>query len=262
MGALRHSQEKLLHCFLEAQAASLDFVSLFDEVAGVECFVKDLEGRRLSVSQGIWKRLGFASAREMIGKKDHDLFTPYLADQYTRSDREVISSGCPLVGQLEIWVNEHGVLDWFVVSKYPVFGKDGKVIGIMGTLRTAPRGRGEFAPGSILGRVMEFVREHFHRALSVGELAKVAGLSQRQLRRRFVQDFGVGVAEFVIKTRVQIASDRLFRGGESLSKIALDVGFCDQSAFTRAFRRHLGVTPGEYRRRYLGKSLNAPSSGG
>lgn len=244
------SGEKLLQCFLAAQAASLDFVSLFDELSGVECFVKDLEGRRLRVSQGIWKRLGFASAAEMIGKKDHDLFTPYIADQYTRSDREVIRSGRPLIGQLEIWVNEQGTLDWFVVSKYPVFGRDGGVIGIMGTLRTAPRGRGAFSPSSVLGKVMDFVQSNFHRALSVSELAKVAALSQRQLRRRFVKDFGMGLAEFIVKTRVQIGADLLLRSSDTVSKIALDVGFCDQSAFTRAFRKQLGVPPGEYRRCY------------
>jgi AraC-like DNA-binding protein len=245
--------DAVLERFVKKTGASLEFVSLFDDIPDVECFVKDIEGRRVRVSRGIWRRLGFSSASEMIGKKDHDLFPPYIADQYVKSDQLVIGSQKPVVGQLEIWVNEQGLLDWFVVSKYPVFGRDGSVIGIMGTLRTAPGGRKTFAPSSVLGRVMEHVRENFHTTLTLSGLAEVAGLSERQLRRRFCEDFGMGLAEFVVKTRIQIASDRLLRGSDSISKIALDVGFCDQSAFTKAFRSQQGLTPREYRRRYAGR---------
>ncbi len=107
-------------------------------------------------------------------------------------------------------------------------------------------------PGSSLGKVMEHVREHFRRAISVAELAKVSGLSERQLRRRFVREIGIGLVEFILKTRIQVASDQLARTQHPLSQIALDVGFCDQSAFCRAFRLQLGVSPGAYRRRYAG----------
>lgn len=252
MGLTSFRVDALLERFLRKTGASLEFVSMFDDIPEVECFVKDLEGRRLRVSRGIWKRLGFSCASEMIGKKDHDLFPPYIADQYVKSDQEVISSKEPVVGQLEIWMNEQGVLDWFVVSKYPVFGRDGSVVGIMGTLRTAPSGRRAFAPSSVLGRVMEYVRANFRAPLPLRTLAEIAELSERQLRRRFREDFGMGLAEFVVKTRIQIASDRLLRGDDSLAKIAVDVGFCDQSAFTKAFRSQQGLTPSAYRRRYAG----------
>ncbi len=225
---------------------------MFDDIPDVECFVKDLEGRRIGVSEGVWRRLGFGSAGEMVGKKDHDLFPPYVADQYVRSDRQVLETGLPVVGQLEIWVNEQGVLDWFVVSKYPVRSTTGRIVGIMGTLRNAPRSQRAFTPGSVLGKVMEYVREHFRRGISVAELGAVSGLSERQLRRRFAQEVGMGLAEFIIKTRIQIASDQLVRTQNAISQIALDVGFCDQSAFCRAFRQQLGVSPGAYRRRYSG----------
>jgi len=257
MSARVTTAEGPLERFLQAEPCALGFVSLFDDLPDVECFVKDLEGRRLRVSEGVWKRLGFRSAAEMVGKKDHELFPPDVADQYVRSDRQVLETGLPVVGQLEIWVNEQGVLDWFVVSKYPVLSRDGRVVGIMGTLRTAPRGQRAFTPGSALGKVMEHVREHFRRAISAAELAAVSGLSERQLRRRFAREIGMGLAEFILKTRIQVASDQLARTQLPLSQIALDVGFCDQSAFCRAFRLQLGVTPGAYRRRYAGAALAA-----
>ena len=252
MPARATTAEALVDDFYEAAPCALGFVAMFDDIPDVECFVKDLEGRRVRVSEGIWRRLGFRSAAEMVGKKDHELFPPYVADQYVRSDRQVLETGLPVVGQFEIWVNAQGVLDWFVVSKYPVCSRSGRVVGIMGTLRTAPRGQRAFTPGSALGKVMEHVREHFKTGLSVGELAAVCGLSERQLRRRFAREVGMGLAEFIIKTRIQIASDQLVRTQNAMSQIALEVGFCDQSAFCRAFRQQLGVSPGAYRRRYSG----------
>jgi hypothetical protein len=161
------------------RAASLDFVSLFDDIFGVECFVKDVEGRRLSVSQGIWKRLGFASAREIIGKKDHGgmIHASYCGPIHSKrpgGNLLGMSTGGP-VGDLG---DEQGVLDWFLVSKYPVFGKDGSVIGIMGTLPFGSERTGRLSRRKVpcLEESWSLCGKHFHRPLSVGELAKVAGL--------------------------------------------------------------------------------------
>ena len=60
----------------------------------------------------------------------------------------------------------------------------------------------------------------------------------------------MGLAEFVIKLRIHAAADALLKSPESLAEIALQNGFCDQSAFTRAFRAQMGMTPRVYRLRY------------
>lgn len=84
----------------------------------------------------------------------------------------------------------------------------------------------------------------------MADLARVAGLSERQLRRRFLEEFGMGIAEFVIKLRTHAAADALLKSDKSLADIAQETGFCDQSAFTRAFRVQMGMTPRAYRLRY------------
>lgn len=239
-----------VQAFLSAQSNPLDLATLFDDLHGIECFVKDTEGRRVQVSAGIWKRLGLASAAEMIGKKDHDIFPPHIADQYIRSDQEVLRTGQPLVGIIEIWVNEQGSFDWFFINKYPVFGRDGSIIGIMGTLREAGALQKSMASQSPLGKVADYIRTHFAEPSSMATLSKVAGLSERQLRRRFQQEFGVGINAFLLKARVHAAADSLIRRDVPISEIALEVGFCDQSAFTRAFRERMGLTPREYRIQY------------
>ncbi len=240
----------LVRTFLAAQNDPLEFATLFDDIPGVECFVKDTKGHRVQVSNGIWKRLGLSCAADMIGKRDHDLFPPHIADQYIRSDQEVLSTGQPQIGLIEIWINEQGTFEWFIINKYPVRGKDGSIIGIMGTLRESQSLQKSLAPHSPLGKVADRIRTHFHEPSSVASLSRIAGLSERQLRRRFQQEFGIGIHAFLLKARIHAAADRLVRRDSSIADIALEVGFCDQSAFTRAFRERMGLTPREYRIRY------------
>ena len=56
--------------------------------------------------------------------------------------------------------------------------------------------------------------------------------------------------EFTVRTRVQAASDDLLQTEKSLSEIALDHGFYDQSAFSRQFSQHTGETPLKFRQRH------------
>ncbi len=83
----------------------------------------------------------------------------------------------------------------------------------------------------------------------IGDLAKRSGMSVRQFNRRFREVFGTNPRTFLIKTRVQAACEVLRRSDQPIAEIALDFGFCDQSAFTQHFRRHMGLTPAAYRRR-------------
>ncbi len=51
-----------------------------------------------------------------------------------------------------------------------------------------------------------------------------------------------------MKCRIREACARLRTGRHSVARVAFDLGFCDQSNFTRHFRRHTGVTPTAYLR--------------
>jgi AraC-like DNA-binding protein len=241
---------ELQNRFAQRLASRLAFVDLFNDVPGVECYVKDTEGRRIRVSEGIWKRLGMPSEAAMIGKTDHQLFPPHIADQYASGDRQVIASRLPLTGLVEVWIDEQGAFDWFLSNKYPLFDASGDVMGIMGTLRKAAGIQKSALPDSPLSRVVNHIRQRFREPSPMDLLSKVAGLSERQLRRRFQAEFGIGLNAFLIKTRVHAAAELLVRGDQSIADISLEVGFCDQSAFTRSFRERLGMTPRQYRIHY------------
>ena len=107
-----------------------------------------------------------------------------------------------------------------------------------------PDGRPEF-----LDRVLEKVHADVASDVGLSSLAEVADVSAEHLARTFREHMDCTVGEYVRTLRVERARTALEEGDESLSRIALKLGFYDQPHFTRTFRAQVGCPPGEYRRR-------------
>ena len=98
-------------------------------------------------------------------------------------------------------------------------------------------------------RAIEYIRDNLHRELTVAELAEVACLSPFHFSRMFKLVTGRTPHAFVSAARLEEARRLLSRGAASLAEVAHRSGFSGQSAFSTAFKRAVGCTPGEYRRR-------------
>jgi len=91
------------------------------------------------------------------------------------------------------------------------------------------------------------MRRGFSKRLTIETLASECGLSMRAMQRQFRRVFGLTPQEFLLKTRVAAACHLLRTTARSLSEIAAECGFTDQSSFTQHFKRHMGVTPNRYK---------------
>lgn len=244
------SARELQNQFFEAMGGPQQFHQLFSHLPDVYFFVKDAQSRMMGASTTILKRLGVSSEAEIIGTSDYAYFPAQLADEFVRDDKAVIETGRPLINRVEIWYTEHRLLDWFVTTKLPVRNPQGKVIGVMGTVRDYNGARAEIQAYSQIDDLLNHIHDQLDRKISVTELAEIAGVSSRQLHRRFVELFGMNVQEFLAKTRIKAASDALINSDVSVGDIALKFGFCDQSAFTQQFKKHIGETPLKFRKRH------------
>jgi AraC-like DNA-binding protein len=83
------------------------------------------------------------------------------------------------------------------------------------------------------------------RAVSLGELAVLCGVSRFQLLRGFAREVGITPHAYLVQRRVCLARQFLATG-ETPAQAAMQAGFADQSHMTRAFVRQLGITPGRY----------------
>jgi AraC-like DNA-binding protein len=93
---------------------------------------------------------------------------------------------------------------------------------------------------------------HFHANVggpwSVASLAKEAGMSRTAFSERFTRLVGVPPMTYVLDWRMAVAKDILLHGRVPQGTIAVSVGYRSASAFNTAFRRQVGLAPGEYAR--------------
>jgi transcriptional regulator GlxA family with amidase domain len=91
--------------------------------------------------------------------------------------------------------------------------------------------------------------------VSVADLARHAGLEPRTFLRRFVQATGVKPSEYQQRLRVSRARELLEFSRSNIDEIASRVGYDDVAGFRRVFRKVVGLTPSDYRRRF-GRALS------
>jgi transcriptional regulator GlxA family with amidase domain len=103
----------------------------------------------------------------------------------------------------------------------------------------------------VFGALELWILEHLSADLSVEKLAERANMSPRHFARLFKERLGVTPAAYVRKLRVEEARRRIESGASRVKRIARECGFADDQQLRRAYKQVLGVTPAEYRARFL-----------
>jgi AraC family transcriptional regulator len=99
-----------------------------------------------------------------------------------------------------------------------------------------------------LDQVIELLHARFTESPSLDEVAVTVGVHPAHLARMFRRHYGCSVGDYVRKLRIDQARRDLLSPDTPLVEIAVTAGYSDQSHFTAAFKRHTGMTPGEFRR--------------
>lgn len=237
--------------FEQAGIDPRQFLQAFDQIPGLDYFVKDVQSRTMLNTRKSSPRSGFQSDEQFVGRRAGEYLAKSLAEHYEADDQQVIRTGQPLRNIIEIMFDDLGVPDWIITDKYPLRDATGRVVGIVGTMQSF-EGRIRALPhlGDV-GVAADFIRENLGRRMPLGEVAAHVGISERHLQRLFRQAIGMSIQQFIIHSRVHTAAHQLTRTRRRLAEIALDCGFSDQSAFTNTFRRVIGMAPREYRKRFL-----------
>ncbi|MFG1922956.1 GlxA family transcriptional regulator [Cryptosporangium sp. NPDC048952] len=101
-----------------------------------------------------------------------------------------------------------------------------------------------------LAPVLEWASSNLHRKLTVDELARRAGLTPGTFHRRFRREVGSTPVEWLTAQRVELACRLIEQGASGVESVAHHAGLGTGANLRNLFRRHLGVSPTEYRKRF------------
>lgn len=236
--------------FLAQWASSAELLQLLDCLPEAYFFAKDSRGRFMLMNQANLHLHGVESIDGVLGKTDFDFHPRHLAEQYVREDRRVMDSGVALPNQVWLVGDAYGNLRWYISSKTPLHDAAGNIIGIAGIMRDFKQTESLIRPYQELERVLSYVLEHYAERIRIEDLATMVHLSVSQFDRKFKRLFQMTPQQYVMRVRINAASQALLHTDRSIAVIADQTGFYDQSVFTKQFVRHVGMTPRSFRRAY------------
>jgi AraC-like DNA-binding protein len=103
-----------------------------------------------------------------------------------------------------------------------------------------------------VGKALSLLHAAPARNWTIEDLAREVGISRSVLAERFTRRIGTPPMEYLAKWRMQIAAGMLSGGLTNMATIAVETGYSSEAAFSRAFKKMVGVPPSQWRRRVGG----------
>ncbi|MBF8722090.1 AraC family transcriptional regulator [Pseudomonas guariconensis] len=219
---------------------------MLDAIPNAVIFVKDAQARYLMANRTLVERCGLKSLAPLLGRTSAQVFPAQLGPGYTEQDRRVLEGALVLQDQLEVHLYGTQQPGWCLTHKRPILNRQGEVMGLIGIsvdLQSAAQAHPAYQR---LSAVDAYIREHYHRPITLDDLTAVAGLSVAQLERYCKRIFHLTPRQMIHKARLEQAH-LLLHSELPITEVALRCGYSDHSAFSRQFKTMTGFTPRQYR---------------
>lgn len=227
--------------------------SLFDALNDVAFFVKDCDGRYLSVNHTLVRRCGLRTKTELIGKTALDVHPVALARTYMAQDRAVVDSGTALSKHLELHLYPTRSRGWCLTHKIPLRDESGTIVGLAGTSQDLGLADDLHPVYRKVAAIAQHIRDNYHTSVSMEALAAGAGLSLSRVERLFQRVFHYSPRQLLLQSRLEGAMKMIeSEADHTIAEIAHACGYTDHSAFSRQFKAHAGMSPLNYRRHCRG----------
>ena len=98
-------------------------------------------------------------------------------------------------------------------------------------------------------RAIDYISDHLHSRIMIEETAKHLDISPAYLSRLFKSETGIPFSEYVNKKKAEEAANLMLYSEYTDTEISSLFGFSSQSYFIKVFRKFIGMTPKEYKKR-------------
>lgn len=100
----------------------------------------------------------------------------------------------------------------------------------------------------LIAKSIAHMEQTLYEPLSIKELARIANMSERSFYRIFQKATGVSPNQYLTNLRLSQAAELLKHSDASITEIAFECGFQDSSYMTKQFKRHMDITPSQFRK--------------
>ncbi|WP_281885416.1 response regulator [Paenibacillus sp. YYML68] len=101
---------------------------------------------------------------------------------------------------------------------------------------------------NVMFEIAKYISNHYHEDISLQEIANHFYLSREYISRKFKQEFGENLSDYLSRIRMDKAKLLLLNPHLRIAQIASMVGYEDEKYFSKVFKKTTGVTPNEYRK--------------
>lgn len=102
-------------------------------------------------------------------------------------------------------------------------------------------------PG-IMGSAIDYINQNIFKDISIDKICSAISVTKYHFCRKFKENMGMTVMEYILKTRIALAKDILAKEGISVSEVSSRCGFSSISYFCRVFKQETGLSPLNFRR--------------
>ncbi len=94
--------------------------------------------------------------------------------------------------------------------------------------------------------INKILKQHINVNISVREIANMHNMDYEKMRKQFKKDFGCSINEYRIKLRIDEAIKLMLEHNMPVNEVAYKLGYCDAYAFSKQFKKLMGVSPKQY----------------
>jgi AraC-like DNA-binding protein len=229
---------------------------LFEPLSEVLFCLKDLQGRYLWANSAFLRRTRVPQRTELIGRRASEIFPALLAAGYDQQDAAIFHGTQDMRDRLEMITDTNGGIGWYLTDKVRIRDPAGHTIALASASRDLRIPVATHPGMAQLADAIATMRQNFAEPLRISQLAAASGMSLSKFERRMTAVLHLSPRQFLTRLRVEAAAERLRTTPQSLARIAVDCGFCDQPTFSRQFKATTGMTGSRYRQ------LNREASAG
>jgi AraC-like DNA-binding protein len=100
--------------------------------------------------------------------------------------------------------------------------------------------------GSPFKAILNYIRGNITSTLEIAELCRMACMSKSSFYRAFTHEFGISPNQLIIRERLRMSKAMMLLDNSNVKDVCYAVGFADPNYFIRLFKKHEGMTPGQF----------------